>query len=765
MFDPQDTSSSPVSSALDSLSQVSAISDRVSGSDPLNISGASFNKLLSISDSGNRLDNFGALNLIDATTDWVVPIPKSDFLSKISSDLTTVYKRYQGLQQSGFALGLASETSAQIATAQTKDSTLGIDDSYISIEVVASHDTNSLLADLQVLGLQNSSSYGEMISGQLPIAALSQLAQLDSLQFARPVYDPITHVGRTTSQGDISMRADVARRTFGVSGSGVRVGVLSDSFNNLGGAATDIATGDLPSNTIVLRDASSGGTDEGRAMMQLIHDVAPNASLAFYTANGGEVAFANGILALAKAGAKVIVDDVGYFTEPMFQDGIVAQAIDAVTAQGVSYFSSAGNSGDNSYQASFNPGRFVSGFGVLHDFDPGSGFDPYQSVFIGAGSTFTISLQWDSPFFSLNRSSGGSRSDLDLYLFDSADNIVAESIDNNLGNDPVEILQFTNDGRLGTNFNLVIANAGGTNPGFIKYVSFGNSTINEYTNGSSTLFGHANARGANAVGAAPFSKTPAYGTSPAQVEDFSSVGITPVLFDTHGNHLTRPEYRAEPTFVAPDGTNTTFFGSQSNDGDSFPNFFGTSAAAPHAAAVAALMLQANPNLSPSSITQILENTALDMDNPATLGFDAGYDIATGYGFIQADRAVAASFRATANINTLATAQDLGLLVGTEAMQDFTNANNPINIYRLDMSAPGILNAPLSNATDDTNLFLIRDSNTNNILDSDEILAATQSLGNVSAALNFRDLAIGTYYVGVQGHGSNTSYTLTLTTSS
>ena len=130
-----------------------------------------------------------------------------------------------------------------------------------------------------------------------------------------------------------------------VNGSGIRVGVLSDSFNDLGGAAADEADGALPpaADIDVIKDLASGGTDEGRAMMQIIHDIAPGADLAFYTAFDSEQDFANGILALAAAGCKVIVDDVSYFDEPFFQNGVVAQAIQTVEAEGVTYVTAAGN--------------------------------------------------------------------------------------------------------------------------------------------------------------------------------------------------------------------------------------------------------------------------------------------------------------------------------------------------------------------------------------------------------------------------------------
>src|SRR5436190_312067 len=93
-------------------------------------------------------------------------------------------------------------------------------------------------------------------------------------------------------------------------------------------------------------DVSSIRADEGAAMMEIVHDVAPGADLMFATAFISEASFADNILALAQAGAKVIVDDITYFDEGAFQDGIVARAVNQVTAAGVTYLSAAANSGN-----------------------------------------------------------------------------------------------------------------------------------------------------------------------------------------------------------------------------------------------------------------------------------------------------------------------------------------------------------------------------------------------------------------------------------
>ena len=173
----------------------------------------------------------------------------------------------------------------------------------------------------------------------------------------REILQPMTNAacpsGDFVSEGVTQLRVALARAQFPVDGRGVTVGILSDSYDKLGGAATDVTNGELPGsgnpcgNTTAidnLIEGPGGSSDEGRAMAQIVHDVAPGAKILFASAFFGESAFAQSIRDLAAAGADIIVDDVSYFSEPVFQDGVIAKAVRDVTADGVTYFSSAANS-------------------------------------------------------------------------------------------------------------------------------------------------------------------------------------------------------------------------------------------------------------------------------------------------------------------------------------------------------------------------------------------------------------------------------------
>ena len=389
-------------------------------------------------------------------------------------------------------------------------------------------------------------------------------------------------------------------------------------------------------------------------MLEIIHDIAPGSDLLFHTGLGGVAAYANGITSLAAAGADVIVDDLAYLNEPMFQDGVVAQAVDSVVASGVSYYSAAGNQGRQSYESPFvDSGEdlcidfITDGFcdpiyelvGDMHDFDPGPGIDPHQSITVPVGSVVSIAMQWDEPFGNVN-TGDGSKNDHIILLLDETGGVMIEisANDNVSTGEPWEVLQYFNDGSYGTSFNVVITydNVDSIGPpaNLLKTIVYGSDiTINEFPTDNGTVVGHANAAGAMAVGAAFYQNTPEYGTEPPVLEVFSSAGGTPVLFDTNGNTLPSPEVRLKPEIVAIDGVNTSFFFDDRHGGDGIPDFFGTSAAAPHAAGVAALLLQAKAGASPAQVNASLKSTAIDMDV-------AGFDYDTGYGLIQADAAIA-----------------------------------------------------------------------------------------------------------------------------
>ena len=527
-------------------------------------------------------------------------------------------------------------------------------DGFVIIDTAASNDPQRLAADLKRLGMARPEVYGRMVSGRFPITAINALEALKSLQLARPAY-AITNAGTVTSQGDAAVNADEVRALFGIDGSGISVGTLSDSYDCFGDAAGEVGNNDLPSGVLVQDeiDNCAGAIDEGRAMMQLIHDLAPGSSQAFHSAfNGGQAGFAQGIIDLADAGADVIVDDVIYFAEPMFQDGVVAQAVDTVVGRGVAYFSSAGNSGRNSYESEFRPSGqepLGPGQGEAHDFDPGPDTDIFQNVTVPAGRTLTVTMQWDSPFFSVS-GAPGSPNDIDIYVVDEPPTIVlAQGNSNNVGGDAVEVLTFANTSGSSRSVNILVTRFSGDYPGLIKYVVNRGGTIEEFDTDSSTVYGHANAAGAVAVGAAAYFQTPEFGQTPPLLEPFSAAGPTPILFDTAGNAVSIARQKPEITCV--DGTNTTFFGSDVEP-DGFPNFFGTSAAAPHAAAIAALMLELESTLTPALITDALEASAIDMGV-------AGVDDDSGAGFCQADGAVTAVANGAISVTNTASPASIG----------------------------------------------------------------------------------------------------------
>jgi hypothetical protein len=464
--------------------------------------------------------------------------------------------------------------------------------------------------------------------------------------------------GAATSEGDLQLSAMAARDGFEVDGSGVKVGILSDSFNRDKTADTsasmDVKTGDLPgpenpcgytTPVQVLDDSAVGGEDEGRAMAQIVHDLAPGASLAFATAFKDELSFAKNIVKLAEAGATVIADDVFYTEEPFFQDGPIAVAVNEVVEGGATYFSAAGNDNlvDNqgrdiasweapAYRDSGScPASLVAlseeieeleltleleGPGTgLHpehcmDFNPGPGKDQTFGITVSNGATLFADLQWAEP-------REGVSDNIDAYLLNAKGEAVTGSIESNIAGtqQPVELIEWENDTGAKAQVQLVINRYKGTENPPLKFALLQNGggvTATEYPESSggdtvgSTIFGHSGAASAVGVGAVPFNDS-------EEPEEYSSHGpVTHYFGPVTGSNAPAepiagsPEVIAKPDVVATDGGANTFFGfCQSH----VWRFYGTSAAAPHAAAVAALEREADPLATPEEVRQAqTENT-------------------------------------------------------------------------------------------------------------------------------------------------------------
>lgn len=479
------------------------------------------------------------------------------------------------------------------------------------------------------------------------------------------------------SQGDRTHRADLVRGSFGVNGAGIRIGVLSDSFNNLTGAAADILSGDLPGPGnpygfyAPVRLAGSGdlaadGIDEGRAMLQIVHDLAPGAQLYFATAFNSDADFANNIRALrgiatspgpfgnVSPGCDIIIDDVFYFSESGLHDGqpvpsarnmaIISQAVQDVVADGALYFSSAGNSGnlaqstsgtwEGDFSATTRPAA-IAGTGDALNWRGSAGTDVANRVSISFGTTPVV-LHWSDPL-------NGSNNDYDLFVLNAAQTSVVSSSTNVQSGtqDPYERVN------AGNNQRLVVVRRDGAAERFIS-LSAVDGSLQYATEGQ--IRGHAGIPAALAVAAVPAAEPigaapnpagpyPDYFNASNVTELFSSDGPRRSFFRanglayTPGNLLARTEggiLRAKPDLAAADGVDTTL----PRDTGLNP-FYGTSAAAPHAGAIAALVRQAAPGASSAEIRNVLALHALDIMGP-------GNDINSGAGIVQAYPAVRAT---------------------------------------------------------------------------------------------------------------------------
>lgn len=466
--------------------------------------------------------------------------------------------------------------------------------------------------------------------------------------------DSTCATGAFVSEALTQLRADAARRLYEVDGTGVEVGILSDSFARRAApqttAAEDVAAGDLPgpgnpcgrtTPVEVLDDGSVfSKADEGRAMLQAVHDVAPGAALAFATAENSDTSFAGNIIDLANAGADVIADDYIYFNEPFYQDSVIAKAVSDVSSAGIPYFTMAFNNNrriagndSNSWEApAYRPTSCPAVVDALPatdpldcmDFDPAGGTDNQFAITATGGIGLRFDMQWAQPWF-------GVTTDFNIYVIDAATNTVTASSTNvnATTQKPFEFAAFTPASSAAFNYRIVIGRMAGSATPRIKWVNSDNGAGSiaalerPVSSGGDTIgptiFGHNGSADAQTVGAVPYS-------SSATVEDYSSRGPVTHLFGpvdgvTPAPPLSGVQVTGKPDLVATDGAQNTFFGS--NFGAGLFRFFGTSQAAPHAAAVAALQIDAEPGITGSGVRAAQKSSATPIPGFGPLAAGAG----------------------------------------------------------------------------------------------------------------------------------------------
>lgn len=457
---------------------------------------------------------------------------------------------------------------------------------------------------------------------------LANLANDSSILKISPVIREaeVHNVGSKTSAGDTLLRAKAAREQFSVNGSGKSVCVISDGVE---GVPASQASGDLPASVEVCPQSPGFGA-EGTAMLEIVHDLAPGAALGFCSARGGllEAIKWSAQQANGGKGCDVIVDDFGDLTEPRFQISPEMEYINKdVKQKGITYVSSAGNAAFDNYRTYFRDADFSrqtpeAGF---HDFGRAAGkeSDLGFPIFVAPKGRSAVFLQWSEPFgkatsdFAIKAALGGGN---DISAADSPFTVDFESDDvqNGTGN-PLEAVFVTNKTDKLQVFFVTVNRKSGRNLveiGLRNNGNLGSVFATNYRNTDGSISGHNGAAGAISVAAVDASNP---GLN--EIQGFSSRGAVLTSFDVNGNRKFGFEFK--PDITATDGVAVT-----GNGG--FPTtFFGTSASAPHIAAIAALVKNISPN---ANVASVLKLSADDKGAP-------GPDDVWGFGLVNTQRAL------------------------------------------------------------------------------------------------------------------------------
>ncbi|RZT20794.1 subtilase family protein [Kribbella sp. VKM Ac-2569] len=329
-------------------------------------------------------------------------------------------------------------TLAAKKQASVQARSLGVEGSRLGIQVYAAAPvTAQQQAELTALGasvLKNSADFPAvagaalpstgLVSATVPYDKLDAVAALGWVSALRPSVRPAVDVGPITAEGVQLHQADKAQAK-GLTGRGQKIGVISGDADHVADA---IAAGELPADTQVLQSAAYGN-DEGTAMMEIIHDLAPGAKLAFASTLDTNADYFEAFHVLAKSGVTMIAEDIALDDEPAFQQGLGAATAEALAKHGIWVSSSAGNLGNRHAPrvTATGTGKGADGATGPYTGCPKSpdnvvqlrGSDTTYDLNLLPGAGILPTLQWSEPRAIYPTAGQGGFTDLNLYLMDS----------------------------------------------------------------------------------------------------------------------------------------------------------------------------------------------------------------------------------------------------------------------------------------------------------------------------------------------------------
>jgi subtilisin family serine protease len=553
-------------------------------------------------------------------------------------------------QKRGFILrrdkGLRSNLSVQ------PDGRVAID-----LKLRTPNPSNGLMKDIAKRGgeVDESSPEDSIISARVPLNAILPLASRPDVfgikQTPQPHSNQQMRVRLPDEEGDVAHEADIARAKYRVSGAGVKVCVVAANVAHLKEAEDAKSV----SRVTVLEDKEgkrqdgptilpSEGNGEGTAMLEIVHRLAPDASLYFATGRGDKpnpITMSKNIRGLRDKGCNIIVDDLSYDAESPFQDGIIAKAVNDVSTTGVLYFSSAANNGnlvhgtsgtwEGDFAASDHLIKGLSKGAKVHSFNQRT-LHGWENVLYGPtpndndpahAQRTAIELFWNDPL-------GKSKNDYDLYVYSTKTGEVVDSSTTNVSDGARDPYQYVH---AGPNTKIVIVKSRTAARRHLYLVANG-QRLKFATDGAT--HGHNASRAPNAFSVAATSAFnsggPFHAGANVKVESFSADGPRRMYFDKQGAPITAHDYSSrggkrisKPDITGADGIAT--------DVPGYERFWGTSAAAPHAAAIAALILSYRLSFTPAQVRTCLTSSALDIEAP-------GWDTVSGSGIAMASTALA-----------------------------------------------------------------------------------------------------------------------------